>query len=120
MKESNRQKKFGKLIMKEISEILQRDFKVPNAPMLTVTVVRATPDLAIARVYISVFPDAQGPPAIEYLTENQWEVRRYLGQRIRQQVRHIPELEFFLDDTPQVVERMDELFDQIKNKDSED
>lgn len=114
MKESNRQKKFGRLIQQELSSIFQRDFEVPPGVMLTVTVVRSTPDLAIARIYISVFPDAKAAEVIQHLTDSSREIRHLLGRRIRQNVRHIPELEFFLDDTLQEVERMDKLFDEIK------
>lgn len=119
MKESNRQKKFGKLIQKEIGEMLQREISIPGGPMLTATVVRATPDLAIARIYISVFPDNKGPEALESLEEQKWEIRHQLARRIRHQVRQIPELEFFLDDTAQEVSRMDDLFKQIKGDDNE-
>lgn len=115
MKESNRQKKFGRLVKEELSSIFQREMPIPGGVMVTVTVVRSTPDLGIARVYISVFPDAKGPETIDYLNKNTKEARGYLGRRIRQSVRHIPELEFFLDDTLQEVERMDGLFDQIKD-----
>lgn len=117
MKESNRQKKFGRLIQQELSAIFQRDFSVPGGVMLTVTVVRSTPDLAIARIYVSVFPEAKGGETVAHLNESMKEIRHLLGRRIRQNVRHIPELEFFLDDTLQEVERMDRLFDEIKQSD---
>lgn len=114
MKESNRQKKFGRLVQQELSSIFQRDFEVPGGVMLTVTVVRSTPDLGIARIYISVFPEAKGAETIDFLNENAKEVRYQLGRRIRRNVRHIPELEFFLDDTLQEVDRMEQLFEDIK------
>ena len=113
--ESNRQKKFGKLIQQEMSELLPREIAVPDSPLLTVTVVRMTADMGIARVYISVLPDQKGAATIEFLNENKGEARYLLGKRIRKQVRHIPELEFYLDDTLQEVERMDDLFRQIQD-----
>lgn len=114
MKESNRQKKFSKVILQEMSEIFQREVQVPGNPMLTVTVVRATPDLGIARIYISVFPEAQSKDVETHLNEVNKEIRHLLARRIRKQVRHIPELEFFIDDTMAEVKHMDGLFDQIK------
>jgi ribosome-binding factor A len=113
MNESNRQKKFGRLIQKEISEILQREVKVQGEPMLTVTVVRGTPDLKSARIYISVFPDGKGQAAVDELNERIWEVRNALGRRVRQQLRFVPEVQFFLDDTLQEVAYMDRLFSKI-------
>ncbi len=113
MKESNRQKKMGKLILKEMSEILQRDFLVINGSMLTIHQVRVTGDLGIARLYISVFPDARGREAIDFLSENKGKLRRLVAQRIRQQVRHIPELQFYLDDTLMEVDKMDQLLSSL-------
>lgn len=119
MQESNRQKKFARVIQKEIGDILQREITVEGAQMLTVTVVRSTPDLRIARVYISVFPDKAGEAAVEALREDVKHIRHLLAQRIRQQVRHIPELQFYLDDTAREVEHMDQLFDQLHQEDGD-
>ena len=120
MKESNRQKKLGKVVQKELSQIFQREIKVPGAPMLTVTVVRVTGDLRLARAYISIFPDSQGKPALAALGRMTREIRHHLAQRIKQQVRHIPDLEFYLDDTAQEVAHMDALFSRINTQASEE
>jgi ribosome-binding factor A len=114
MKESNRQKKFGKLLQKELSEVLAREIVLEHSPMLTVTVVRASPDLRMARVFISVFPDDQGPTAVAEVELKYREIRQLLAQRIKQQVRYIPELQFFLDDTMQEVERMEDLLGSLR------
>ncbi|MFN8395671.1 MAG: 30S ribosome-binding factor RbfA [Bacteroidia bacterium] len=114
MSESNRQKKFGKLLQKELSEIFQREFHLEGHPMLTVTVVRPSPDLRMARIFISVFPDEKGTAAMEEINLRQKEVRGILGQRIKQQVRFIPELYYFLDDTLQEVEKMEDLFSSLR------
>jgi ribosome-binding factor A len=116
MKESNRQKKFGKLLQKELSEIFQREILLEGAPMLTVTVVRATPDLRMARIFISVFPDDKGPAAILEVEKKNREIRHTLSQRIKTQVRYMPELNFFLDDTLIEVEKMEGLLGSIRNK----
>lgn len=113
MKESNRQKKMGKLILKEMSEIFQREFTIGNGSMMTIHQVRSTGDLGIARLYISVFPDNMGQETIDFLMENKGELRHLLAKRIRKQVRHIPELQFYLDDTLEKVEEMDELLSSV-------
>ena len=118
MKESNRQKKMGRLILKEMSELFQRDFPLTNGAMMTIHVVRVTTDLAIARLYISVFPDGKGQETIDYLLENKGEIRHLLGRRIRKQVRHIPELQFYLDDTLQEAEHIGELISGVLTEDS--
>jgi ribosome-binding factor A len=120
MKESNRQKKFGKLVQKELSTLLQREVQVEGSPMLTVTVVRGTPDLKIARIYVSVFPDAAGPSAVAELNTRQREIRGSLGSRMRQQLRFIPELQFYLDDTQLAVANMDNLFSRISTRSGEE
>jgi ribosome-binding factor A len=114
MKESNRQKKFGKLLQKELSEIFQRELHLEGYPMLTVTVVRTSPDLRTARIYISVFPDEKGPAAIAEVETRYREIRSVLAQRIKKQVRYIPELQFFLDDTLLEVEKMEDLLSSLK------
>ncbi len=119
MKESNRQKKMGKLILKEMSELFQRDFSISNGAMMTIHVVRVTGDLGIARLYISVFPDAKGQDTIDFLMESKQEIRYLLGRRIRQQVRNIPELQFYLDDTLQEVEQMGELLTSVLPEDGD-
>jgi ribosome-binding factor A len=113
MKESNRQKKFGKLLQKELSEVFQRDILLEGAPMLTVTVVRASPDLRMARIFISVFPDDKGPAVVAEVTAKYKEVRHTLSQRIKTQVRYMPELQFFLDDTMLEVEKMEDLLSTL-------
>jgi ribosome-binding factor A len=119
MKESNRQKKFGKLLQKELSAIFQRELHLEGNPMLTVTVVRTSPDLRMARIFISVFPDGKGETAIAEVETHYREIRNLLGQRIKSQVRFIPELQFFLDDTLQEVEKMEDLLSHLKKPDAE-
>ncbi|MCL4103852.1 UNVERIFIED_CONTAM: hypothetical protein GTU68_029169 [Idotea baltica] len=99
----------GRLIQKEMGELLQRDFRVNNGAMLTIHQVRATADLGIARLYISVFPDNKGQETVDYLLENKYEIRQLLAKRIRNVVRHVPDLQYYLDDTLEEVEHMDRL-----------
>lgn len=119
MKESNRQKKFGKLLQKELSEVFQRELHLEGDPMLTVTVVRASPDLRMARIFISVFPDEKGIAALAEIEKRYREIRSVLAQKIKQQVRYIPELQFFLDDTLNEVEKMEDLLDSLRKPNPE-
>jgi ribosome-binding factor A len=114
MKESNRQKKFGKLLQKELSEIFQREIVFEGGPMITVTVVRASPDLRVTKVFISVFPDEMGPKVALEVESKTKEIRHLLSQRIKTQVRYMPELSFFLDDTLSEVEKMEDLLSSLR------
>jgi ribosome-binding factor A len=108
-----RQQKFARLVQKELSEIFQRDKKgfLDNA-FITITEVRVSPDLGVAKVYISMMlaKDKQG--ILDKLDAHKREIRRALGDKIRNQARIIPELAFFIDEVEEKAIRMDEL---IKN-----
>lgn len=119
MKESNRQKKFGKLLQKELSEIFQREVMLEGAPMLTVTVVRASPDLRMCRIFISVFPEDKGIAALAEVSAMNLKVRYLLSQRIKTQVRNMPDLQFFLDDTMQEVAKMEDLLSKVRKPNQE-
>jgi len=112
--ESNRQKKFAGLLQEELAAIFQREGAVylPNT-LVTITKVRVSPDLAVAKVYISFLNASSGAEAINTINAHAGEIRYKLGTRIRHQVRVIPNLVFFEDDTNTYVERMDQLFDEI-------
>lgn len=112
--ESKRQQKFSRLIQKELSEIFQRDAHslLPNA-MITITKVRATPDLGIVRIFLSFFNTPDTALAINTITAHNAEIRYNLGKRIKDQVRGVPQLEFFMDDTNEYVDKMDKIFKRI-------
>lgn len=115
--ESKRQQKFAGVIQKDLAEIFQREGMslLPNI-MVTITKVRVTPDLAIARVYLSFFNSKDNTLAINTIKAHANEIRFKLGNRIKDQVRIIPHLEFFLDDTSEYVAHMDKIFDQISKE----
>lgn len=115
--ESKRQQRFARLIQKDLGEIFQRDMNnmLPNV-MVTVTTVRATPDLSGVKVYLSFYNAPDVKEAINAIKLQASEIRFKLGKRIRNQVRVVPELEFFVDDTNEYVEKMDKLFDEIRDK----
>ncbi|MFA5244604.1 MAG: 30S ribosome-binding factor RbfA [Pedobacter sp.] len=115
--ESKRQQKFAGVIQKDLAEIFQREGMnfLPNI-MVTITKVRVTPDLAIARVFLSFFNSANNTLALNTIKAHSNEIRYKLGNRIKDQVRMVPHLEFFIDDTSEYVERMDKLFDKISKE----
>ena len=114
MSESKRQLKFAQLIRKEISEILQRDFvgRFPGS-LVTVSDVSMSPDLGLARIYFSIFPVAGSEKVMQMLNAEKSKIRGVLGRRIGKEVRIIPELAFFDDQTAEEASRMDKLLDSL-------
>jgi ribosome-binding factor A len=107
---STRQYKVSRLLQKELGNIFQREGKNLFAgKMITVTEVRITQDLGQARVYLSVFPAAGKELFDRTLGEHSQHIRRELGTRIRHQLRIVPELQFFLDDSLDYIENIDRL-----------
>lgn len=115
--ESKRQQKFAGVIQKDLAEIFQREGMnfLPNT-LVTITKVRITPDLAIARVFLSFFNNANTTLALNTIKAHASEIRYKLGARIKNQARIVPQLEFFVDDTNSYVERMDQIFDKISKE----
>ncbi|MBK0380334.1 30S ribosome-binding factor RbfA [Mucilaginibacter segetis] len=115
--ESKRQKKFAGVIQEDLAAIFQREGAnyLPNT-LVTITHVRVTPDLAIARVFLSFFNNTDNQQALNIVKSHASEIRYKLGARIKDQVRIIPQLEFFVDDTSEYVERMDKIFDKISKE----
>lgn len=116
--ESKRQQKFARVIQKDLGELFQRDGNtlLPGA-MITVTKVRSTPDLGIVRVYLSFFNTPNNQVALSTVRSHTAEIRYNLGKRIKDAVRGIPQLEFFIDDTNEYVDRMDKIFTRIHKDD---
>ncbi len=119
MADSIVQKKLAKLIQQEVSEILNYSAYIPHV-MLTVSVVRITRDLSIAKVYVSCFPDHKLPEAADTLNQHAWEIRKLLAQKIKNKVKKIPELRFYPDDTLQEAERIEDLLNQVREKSDEE
>jgi len=111
---SKRQQQFSKLIQKEVSHIFQHEFSAEFlGKLVTVTDVSMSPDLGLARVYISIFPINASESAIEFLNSVKPRVRGKLGRAIGKDVRVIPELAFFLDRTAETGSRMDSIIDSL-------
>ncbi len=112
-----RQKKIGELIRKELSTLFQRNgTSTHGGGMVTISGVDVTPDLMIARVYLSLFNIKTPEKFLENLNEKMHEYRGQLGNEIRHQVRHIPELEFRIDDTLDNVFKLEELLKKNKEQ----
>lgn len=107
---SQRQLKFSRLIQKELGEIFQQDVKsIFGGAFITISGVNVSPDLGIASVYLSLTLSKKPQVVLEEIRERSKQIRMQLGARIRNQVRIIPELRFFLDETLLEAERMDKL-----------
>lgn len=118
MQESKRQKQIGQLLQKELSDIFQRmGYNVVEGGMISISTVRITPDLLEARVYLSMFQIKDPAAMLGQIKDRNWEIRKELGLRVGKQLRRIPELSFFLDDTLDYVFRMEELFKKIREDD---
>ena len=117
MEESKRQKQVGKLILEELSDILQREgFNVVDGGMISISKVTMTPDLLEARIYLSLFQIKDPAATVQRIKEKGWEFRKQLGTRLKNQLRRVPELHFFNDDTLDYVFKMEEIFKKINEE----
>jgi len=108
-----RQQKFSRLILKELSDIFQRNQRGwISQEFVTIADVRMSPDLSFARVYISMLLVKDRPALLAKLDVHKKEIRKALGERIRNQARIVPELAFFRDEVEENAQRMDDI---IKN-----
>ena len=107
--ETTRQNKISRLIQKELSEIFLLQTKSMNGVLVSVSAVRISPDMSIARVYLSVFPSVRSQEIVKNINANMKSIRYELGTRVRHQLRIIPELKFFVDDSLDYAERIYEL-----------
>jgi ribosome-binding factor A len=112
--ESKRQQKFAGVLQEELAAVFQREggAYLPNT-LVTITKVRVSPDLAVAKVYLSFLSTNNISLSIAEVNAHASEIRYKLGARIRHQARVVPTLTFFVDDTNTYVEHMDKIFDKI-------
>lgn len=115
--ESKRQQKFAGILQEELAAIFQREGAeyLPNT-LVTITKVRVSPDLAVAKVYLSFLSTNNTALSISTVNSHAGEIRYKLGARIRHQARVVPTLSFFIDDTNTYVEHMDKIFDKISKE----
>ena len=107
--ETTRQNKISRLIQKELSEIFLLQTKAMHGVLVSVSVVRISTDMSYARVYLSIFPSGKSEEIIKNINDNTKSIRFELGNRVRHQLRIIPELKFFVDDSLDYVEKIDKL-----------
>ncbi|MBP5314944.1 MAG: 30S ribosome-binding factor RbfA [Muribaculaceae bacterium] len=114
--ETTRQAKIARLIQKELSDIFRLETAQVPGSIVSVSVVRVSPDLSVARAYLSVFPSEKAAEVIAAVNDNSRAIRHNLAQRVRYQLRKTPELTFFLDDSLDYIDNID----NILNKDKEE
>lgn len=115
--ESNRQKKIAGIIQKDLAEILQGEVRkngILNL-IISVTKVSVTTDLSIARVYLSIFPNAKSKEILDEITANKAMIKNHLAQRVKQQLRKVPSLTFFIDDSLDYIEKIDQALSGKEN-----
>ena len=107
---TTRQHKVSRLLQKELGDYLQKKGSgITGGKMVTVTVVRISPDLGVAKVYLSIFPGEGLKEALQSISDRAGLVRSEMGKRLRNQLRHIPEFVFYLDDSLDYIERIENL-----------
>jgi ribosome-binding factor A len=117
MQEGKRQKQIGGLVQQEMNEIFQRlGLNMLDGGMVSISSVKITPDLLEARIYLSFFQVKDPKAAMKKIEEKGWEIKKELASRVRHQLRSIPEIKFFQDDTLDHVFKMEELFKKINEE----
>jgi ribosome-binding factor A len=117
MEESKRQKQVGKLILEELSSVFQKEgINIIDGGMISISKVMVTPDLLEARVYLSFFQIKEPQKMLHEIKGRGWELRKLLGQRVKNQLRRVPEISYFEDDTLDYVFKMEELFKKINSE----
>ncbi len=107
--QETRQNRIARLLQKELAEIFQSQTRMMRGVMVSVTRVRISPDLSVCTAYLSVFPSEKAEEILENINKNNKTIRYELGTRVRNQLRIIPELRFFVDDSLDYIEHIDEL-----------
>ena len=119
MQEGKRQKQIGGLVQVEMNEIFQRlGLNMIGGGMVSISSVKITPDLLEVRVYLSFFQVKDAKAALKKIEERSREIKKELASRVRHQLRNIPEIKYFRDDTLDHVFKMEELFKKINEEKS--
>lgn len=118
MLEGKRQKQVAAVLEKDLNEIFQRmGLTMIDGGMVSIAAVKITPDLFDARVYLSFFQVKDAVGTLNKIQEQAWEIKKELTARVRHQLRSMPQLTFYIDDTLDYVDKMDVLFKEIKKQD---
>lgn len=107
--ESTRQAKISRLLQKELSEIFRQQTAKTHGVIISVSTVRVSPDLSVAKAYLSVFPSDKADDMLESINRSAKTIRYDLAQRVRFQLRRTPELTFYLDDSLDYIDNIDSL-----------
>ena len=110
--ESTRQAKISRLIQKELSEIFRQQTARTHGTLVSVSTVRVSPDLSVAKAYLSIFPSEKGAEIIENIRKSAKTIRYELAGKVRFQLRKTSELQFYLDDSLDYIENIDRLLEQ--------
>ena len=110
--ETTRQNKIARLIQKDLSNIFQAQTRQTRNLLVSVSVVRISPDLSVAKAYLSIFPSERAQEVLNNVNEHASEIRYELGKLERHQLRIIPELKFFLAHSLDYVDNIDKLLNQ--------
>jgi ribosome-binding factor A len=120
MHESKRQKQVASLIQKELNEIFQRlNLTMIDGGMVSISSVKISPDLLQAKIYLSFFQAKNVDSCMKHIEEKSWEIKRQLALRVKLQLRRIPVLLFFIDDSLDYVFKMEELFKKLNSPNPE-
>ena len=115
MKEGKRQKQISGLLNEELNKIFQRlGLNMIDGGLVSISSIKLTPDLLEARVYLSFFKVKDSKEALKKIEDRSWEIKKELALRLKQQLRRIPDIKYFVDDTLDHVFKMEELFKKIK------
>lgn len=118
MLEGKRQKQVAAVLEKELNDIFQRlGLSMIDGGMVSISSVKITPDLFDARIYLSFFKVSDPAVALKIIEEKAWEIKKALTARVRHQLRSMPQLSFYIDDTLDYVDKMEQLFKDIKKSD---
>jgi len=111
--ESTRQQKVARLLQKEMANYFQQHtVEILPGKIITVTVVRVSPDLSLAKVYLSIFPLNDSDNPIEVIQGYSSQIRNAIGQKVRNQLRIVPDFAYFLDDSLDYIDKIEELLDE--------
>lgn len=120
MQEGKRQKQVAAVLQEELNGIFQRlSMNMMNGGMVSISSVKVTPDLLEARIYLSLFQVKDADATMKAIEDRSWEVKKHLTDKVKNQLRRMPVLHFYKDDTLDHVFKMEELFKKI-NEDSGD
>lgn len=114
--ETKRQAKIARLIQKDLSEIFRRQTAALGGVLVSVSQVRITPDLSIAKAYLSIFPPERSAEILENIKKQAKTVRYELAQDVKEVLRKCPELQFYLDDSLDYIENIDRLLGPHKER----